>query len=300
LNVRHLSTAEQIHALAIAERSLAHAHQHDILQHLAGLNQKLHSAQPGLPFDPEVVAELRAAFPPSSATNPMRFSPSSPPSKGGFISSAPAVTLQDYFKPQQQPAEHGIKRTKHGTIIRVCCGDVNPSAKVAAFDMDGTLILPKSGAKFPKNAMDWKWKFANVPTILTKLHASGYKIVIFSNQKNVKEERLDDVVTKIGDLSKNVGVPIEAFIATADDDGRKPKTGMWTLFLSNNGAFSKKTLLLDVFFVGDAAGRQGLGKGKADFSDSDRIFAQNISIQYWNETEFFNTHANRILVRKKK
>ena len=31
------------------------------------------------------------------------------------------------------------------------------SAKVAAFDLDGCVIKPESGAKFPKNAGDWKW-----------------------------------------------------------------------------------------------------------------------------------------------
>lgn len=28
---------------------------------------------------------------------------------------------------------------------------------IAGFDMDGTLISTKSGAKFPKNADDWQW-----------------------------------------------------------------------------------------------------------------------------------------------
>jgi DNA 3'-phosphatase len=192
----------------------------------------------------------------------------------------------------------GVRRSQHGTIVQACFGDVKPSSKVASFDMDGTLIVPRSGAKFPRDAQDWKWKVTAVPPILAQLHARGYKIVIFSNQKNLKENKLAEIITKIGDVSKSAGVPIQAFIATADDDGRKPNVGMWTLFLSNNGAFSSKVSLEHVFFVGDAAGRPGAVKKKADFSDSDRVFAENISIPYYNEQVFFVNDILRLHRRK--
>jgi len=32
-----------------------------------------------------------------------------------------------------------------------------PKLKVAAFDMDGTLLVPKSGAPFPRDRFDWQW-----------------------------------------------------------------------------------------------------------------------------------------------
>jgi len=35
--------------------------------------------------------------------------------------------------------------------------------KVAAFDMDSTLITTASGAKFPKTREDWKWWHPSVP-----------------------------------------------------------------------------------------------------------------------------------------
>ena len=54
--------------------------------------------------------------------------------------------------------------------------------KIAAFDMDGCLITPKSGAKFPKNADDWKLLSNQVQPKLKSLHNEGYKIVIFTNQ----------------------------------------------------------------------------------------------------------------------
>lgn len=42
----------------------------------------------------------------------------------------------------------------HGSLFIGDCGSKS-SAKIASFDMDGTLINTKSGAKFPKDAYDW-------------------------------------------------------------------------------------------------------------------------------------------------
>jgi DNA 3'-phosphatase len=45
--------------------------------------------------------------------------------------------------------------------------------KVAAFDLDGTLIATKSGMAFPKNAGDWAWWHGSVPSRLKALHENG-------------------------------------------------------------------------------------------------------------------------------
>ena len=59
---------------------------------------------------------------------------------------------------------------------------------------------------------------------------------------------------------------MQCFIATTEDENRKPCLGMWKLFLDNNGG--KDVNMKDSFYCGDAAGRDK-GKGKKDFSDSD-------------------------------
>ena len=74
-----------------------------------------------------------------------------------------------------------------------------------------------------------------------------------------------------------------AFIASNDDEYRKPNVGMWKHFLTTN---NDDVDLKESVFVGDAAGRVN-GK-KKDFSDSDLYkitvicskFALNVGITF--------------------
>jgi bifunctional polynucleotide phosphatase/kinase len=164
-----------------------------------------------------------------------------------------------------------------------------PSTKVAAFDMDSTLIQPKSNSKFPTNRADWKWLSPNVPSRLKQLHDSGYKIVIFTNQSGISKghQRAEDITGKILDMANEIQVPIHAFVSTANDIHRKPGTAMWDIFITYNGGVipSKDSS----FFVGDAAGRFANPpfRPKKDFSCTDRAFAHNIGIKFQTESEFF-------------
>lgn len=54
--------------------------------------------------------------------------------------------------------------------------------KIAAFDLDGTIIRTKSGQDFAKGATDWCQFNAKVFAKLEKFHKDGYRVVIFSNQ----------------------------------------------------------------------------------------------------------------------
>jgi bifunctional polynucleotide phosphatase/kinase len=50
---------------------------------------------------------------------------------------------------------------------------LSPPPKIAAFDLDGTLIKTKSGVRFANDASDWTWLYSKVPTKLKELHAQG-------------------------------------------------------------------------------------------------------------------------------
>lgn len=81
-------------------------------------------------------------------------------------------------------------------------------------------------------------------------------------------------------------VPIQAFMASADDEYRKPSAEMWHLMLRahNRGV---QPDLAQCLYVGDAAGRPAKGKRAKDFSAGDRKFAFNLKIDFKTETEFF-------------
>ena len=73
-------------------------------------------------------------------------------------------------------------------------------SKIAAFDLDGTIIKTKSGRVFPKDKNDWVFFNDNVKKILYNLCNNNYKIVIFTNQKGIgndkkkKEDFLEDQI----------------------------------------------------------------------------------------------------------
>ena len=71
--------------------------------------------------------------------------------------------------------------TVDGTLLIGKIGGVSDSAKVAAFDMDWTLIKSKSGRTFQCDEHDWQWWHERVPSKLRRLVTDGFRVVIFTN-----------------------------------------------------------------------------------------------------------------------
>ncbi|ELR22122.1 DNA 3'phosphatase [Acanthamoeba castellanii str. Neff] len=171
-----------------------------------------------------------------------------------------------------------------GTLFVLNGVDVKPSAKIASFDMDSTLIVTKSGRVFPQSRTDWQWMYSSIPDALRRLHRSGFKIVIFTNQGGIKksEAKADEIKGKIWDLWEDLGVPIQAFIAGGGDSWRKPSTDMWDFMCRHcNGGVAVD--MESSFYCGDAAGRSAdptQGRPKRDFSCGDRKFAANIGVNF--------------------
>jgi hypothetical protein len=83
--------------------------------------------------------------------------PSSPPA-------APAPVKKAAAAPETSPAPDSAAAAVASPAARV---------RVAFFDLDGTLILTASGAKWPRDGADWRFWSAAVPGQLKALHEDG-------------------------------------------------------------------------------------------------------------------------------
>ncbi|KAI8067927.1 Polynucleotide 5'-hydroxyl-kinase [Gongronella butleri] len=162
-------------------------------------------------------------------------------------------------------------------------------SKMAAFDLDSTLIKTKSGNVFPKNKDDWMWWHFSVPERLEQLHSDGYKIVILSNQAGIKSpQHSDSFKAKMNAILAKINVPVFMYASIKKDIYRKPSLGMIEYMLANHNDD------VDIdrensFYVGDAAGRAaGWKKGfRKDHSCGDRKMADNLGVAFHTPEAYF-------------
>lgn len=167
-----------------------------------------------------------------------------------------STTLESFFgvKPsatkQAEPHYHECD-----TLLIFQYGPQCPSDKIAAFDLDGTLIGTLSGRKFASDHADWKL-MPHVKDKLKELHSSGYRIIILTNQGGLPKGKptKDDFKKKMNAIATELDLPLLVIAASGQDIYRKPCTGMWNhLVEKENGEISPN--LSHSFYVGDAAGR---------------------------------------------
>ena len=203
-------------------------------------------------------------------------------------------------QPPQKKAKMSPKKpsseavwTKVDSVLVYTTGPSDPpTERIASFDMDDTVVMPKSGAVFPKNKDDWMFLCSEVPKKLAKLHSEGVRIMFFSNQAGIGKKghwdasKATEIKTKITNISKKLGFPIDAFLATGSDAYRKPGVDMWELMVKTIDFKGNKS---DCIYVGDAAGRTilTLANRKKDFSCSDRKFAHNVGIAFQTPEQYF-------------
>ena len=58
----------------------------------------------------------------------------------------------------------------------------------ACFDLDHTIIKPKSGKIFPKDRDDWEF-MDNVESVLKTFHNNNWLVVVFTNQSGLKTSK---------------------------------------------------------------------------------------------------------------
>lgn len=186
--------------------------------------------------------------------------------------------------------------------------------KIAAFDLDDTLVMTKSGFKFNRSSSDWQWwhpkeKEPKVVDKIKQLVGEEYTIVIFTNQGAVIAEKTsksywnftnrvnfieEDLQNKVENLellvfastkrpsTKKSKAKANPALSSEEqhDKTRKPNTGMWNQLIEYLQIQGNYEIDMEKsFYVGDAAGRPG------DFLDSDKKFAENIGLKKFVEPE---------------
>lgn len=107
--------------------------------------------------------------------------------------------------------------------------------KIAAFDMDGTIITTRSGHVFPTDCNDWKINSLEISKTIRTLSENNYKIVIFTNQGGIGRYNVDEISfkEKIENIFNEIKTPVQVFVATHNDIYRKPAPGMWNILVSD-------------------------------------------------------------------
>ena len=175
----------------------------------------------------------------------------------------------------EQPKEETgwlSERTVHAFKYKYRVG-VTDKNKIAAFDLDGTLIKPKSKNKFSKDINDWQPFDRTLQIRIKKLIEDGFNFVIFSNQMGVSHKfiTLAQIKKKFENVIKFFNLPCVALLATNLDKFRKPATGMLEFYKTINQTRLDVTQSL---FVGDAMGRI------KDHSAADLLFAFNCRLPF--------------------
>ncbi|XP_047001116.1 bifunctional polynucleotide phosphatase/kinase isoform X2 [Schistocerca americana] len=208
-----------------------------------------------------------------------------------FYTSQRVNDLKDAISTEVTPcSEDKWEYIDNNKLIILTSKGCKGSSKIAGYDVDGTIILTKSGRVFPKDNDDWKISFIEVPGKLKHLWSSGFKIVFFTNQAGISKGKvkIEDFKSKIRNIISRLGVPVQVFISTGKGIYRKPAPGMWNVLVEkkNDGVAIDKTAS---FYCGDAAGRDAnwAPKKKKDFSCSDRLFALNIGLKFYTPEEHF-------------
>jgi bifunctional polynucleotide phosphatase/kinase len=88
--------------------------------------------------------------------------------------------------------------------------------KVAAFDIDSTIIVTKSGKTFAQNNKDWKWFNKCVPDKLKELDKEGYRVTFITNQGGIEKGRtpFSDLRVKFQDIVSQLDIPVYIFISS--------------------------------------------------------------------------------------
>jgi DNA 3'-phosphatase len=197
----------------------------------------------------------------------------------------------------------GADQLRRQTILVPPTFAADGSVKVAFFDADSTLRVSKSGTLWASNDHD----YLVLPGVVEKIHdlnRQGYFVAIVSNQGRISSglsspnlaigEADGALFNMIRDLAASGAVVNYFDYAEFDDADRKPAIGMFVRLQNFLFARYGSKAVIDKahsLMVGDAgylpSEMQPDGSHGNDFSNSDRLFAENIGVHYEYSAQFF-------------
>ena len=159
---------------------------------------------------------------------------------------------------------------------------------LAIFDLDYTLIKPKSKKIIATDYDDWMFLNESVISVLKNI-SKEYHIIVVTNQKLLsKTDKLkEDWIKKVTNIIKKINIKMEVYAAIKTDLYRKPSIGFFNII--------KQKFTYDInnsFFCGDAAGRLD------DFSDVDLKFALNTGLRFKLPEEIFKVKNQQLIQTK--
>ncbi|HNV68450.1 MAG TPA: HAD-IIIA family hydrolase [Candidatus Ozemobacteraceae bacterium] len=222
-----------------------------------------------------------------------------------------ATVFFSLFEPQQINAEAPDQPTlKRRQISPLFIPPASPTLRIAFFDADSTLRIAPSGSPSANHATD----VALLPLLtgpLQKLASEGYLIAIVSNQAGVAHghvtlQNADAALAYTVERLASIGAPIHYYdFAELENEDRKPDIGMARRLADLASTTWNKTIdWQNSLMVGDSAWKEGKdlepdGTPGDDFSNSDRLFAENLQKTFGGTTfhhprDFFGWKAHGV------
>lgn len=163
--------------------------------------------------------------------------------------------------------------------------------RVLFTDLDGTIIVTKSGKTFPENCNDWKFK-ENIINAIQEYNPTHLHII--SNQGGIekgfvdKKEFIGKMQAICDQLRKSLPNTRVSYNYCISNDPkhpyRKPNDGMIHDFCMDS-IFGTDCSKKNCIMIGDASGKEG------QFSDSDKKCAENAAIKYMDVDDFIQQYA---------
>lgn len=173
-------------------------------------------------------------------------------------------------------------------------GDAAPSreARLALFDLDGTLITSKSGRRWASDGDDWIFQ-GPVPAVFQRYATEGWTVAIITNQSKWNCKGGKDSQTKVSTVldalfAVNGWAPwcLVATGSTSEALYRKPARGLFNVLVREMGV----TRLEEAFYCGDAAGDDA-ARPEYRWTASDRDFATATGARFVTPDAIFGLSA---------